>query len=107
VAYSGKPEEYAVAETFLSTLEKAIRDLKPDLELALVTIAGNHDCFLPEVGIAMRQALVAGIQPTIDANDPDPGIVAGLLAVQEGYFAFTDKIASTLLTDEGPFAQQN
>lgn len=94
IAFSGRSEEYAKATEFFSALETQIRGLNNKVELAFLSVPGNHDCFLPETTVALRRVLVEGIKPTIDTISPDPGILDQLLLAQESYFTFQDKVTS-------------
>jgi hypothetical protein len=94
VAFSGKPEEYQMAVLFLKELEQHLRELNADLELAFSSVPGNHDCYLPEAGAALRRALVEGIKPTINKNEPDPEILIELLRAQSAYFDFQRECTS-------------
>jgi predicted MPP superfamily phosphohydrolase len=95
VAYSGKPEEYHAAKKFLSELEAEIRRLDEHLEYEMVSVPGNHDCYLPEAATTLRRALVGGIEPTLQTHRPDREIVNQLLAAQLSYFTFQDDVTSS------------
>jgi len=93
-AFSGKLDEYTEAKLFFSNLGNSIRELNKDVELAFAFVPGNHDCYLPPTTIALRQALIAGIVPTIDTNEPDQEILNQLLFGQSPYFTFQDEATS-------------
>jgi hypothetical protein len=96
IAYAGDAKEYSLAESWFSALEADLRDSNADVEYALTSIPGNHDCVLPELQVALRKTLITGIQPTIGSSDPDVGIVGGLLAAQNQFFNFEEKISCRL-----------
>jgi Calcineurin-like phosphoesterase len=100
IAFSGKSEEYQMALLFLKELEQHLREFNADVELAFATVPGNHDCYLPEAGAALRRALVEGIKPTVNKNQPDAEILIELLKAQSAYFDFQGECTSRQAPDQ-------
>jgi hypothetical protein len=94
IAFSGKAEEYSNALAFFSALTTDIQALNRDLDIGFVSVPGNHDCYLPESGIALRKALISGIELTINTNIPDPEILKQILSAQSDYLDFQQKLTA-------------
>jgi len=79
IAFSGRPEEYEIARTFLSRLRAFISRERPRLACDTILLPGNHDCdFDRENGI--RRALVEN-----PPADPDVSVLGALTEVQSAF----------------------
>jgi predicted MPP superfamily phosphohydrolase len=91
IAQSGAKAEYAVARFFLDAVKEAICRSRPHSAVHFISVPGNHDCYLPEAQISLRNALIEGLLPTLD-GPPDRSILASLLNQQEDYFSFSTSL---------------
>lgn len=92
IASKGIQPEYDVANIFLDDLAIAIAAHNPGAQVRYLSVPGNHDCFLPEAEVSLRDALINAIQPTLQTLEPDPSILAALLGPQKSYFNFSQKL---------------
>ena len=88
IAANGIQSEYGTAKQFLDDLALAIAGHNPSAQVRYLAVPGNHDCFLPDAEVNLRDALIKAIQPTLQTPEPDPSILAELLSRQKSYFDF-------------------
>jgi predicted MPP superfamily phosphohydrolase len=94
VAFSGSPGEYAVAKGFFNDLMKIIQEVAKTADIVLVSVPGNHDCYIPKGEEGLRKSLIDGILPTIETACPDQSILKQVLKAQRGYFRFAKHYAT-------------
>src|SRR5258708_6363823 len=94
IALTAAPDEYDVGLQFFAEI---IADLKPLFAdgLEVVAIPGNHDCQLPKDEITMRDALIAGLAPTLHTKAPDEAIINNLLSAQTNFRSFQSRLLGT------------
>src|ERR1700722_12704632 len=56
IADTGQEVEYETAKAFFNDLTSAISQRQPGCNIRYFTIPGNHDCYLPEAEIHLRDA---------------------------------------------------
>ena len=88
VAFSGNAEEYEVAKKFFAELRTHLQSVQNRSEVTFIGVPGNHDCYLPENGETLRNALISAITPSLNEPNPDPVVLEQLLNVQSNYSAF-------------------
>jgi hypothetical protein len=95
IAFSGLPEEYALAKSFFLTVIPALRQEFNGLEPRILFVPGNHDCDL-ESASDIRQA---GLTPAETARlDPEGGFAREFLAVQKAFWDFTSELGHACIT---------
>lgn len=97
VAWSGQEAEYSVARRIIRDLKERIVRHRPHARVTVITIPGNHDCFLPKEDVGLRDVLVQAIGASLQAA-PDQSILDALLKQQTHYFTFANDFHPTLVT---------
>ena len=88
IAYSGTPEEYALASTLLTQLTEGFRTWAERVEVAI--IPGNHDCDFRNES-RLRSMVLNGIDGLLDEIQNDKHDAAEqCLSVQQAFFAFAE-----------------
>ncbi len=73
---------------FLKGLQSALQHEKPELRFEVLTVPGNHDCYLPVEQIRLRDTLTTGFVSTINEPKQDQAFLSQLLEVQAHYNEF-------------------
>lgn len=81
-AYSGRVEEYDLAQDFLTTL---MQKVVPGTPPTVLVIPGNHDC-----DFSNPKALRTHLLSTIGANEIDDSVIQAMTDPQTAYFRFAD-----------------
>lgn len=97
IAFSGKKEEYEIAEYFFKTLEKQIKEYHSTIQINFIFCAGNHDCDFT-IEKEKRDYLIKSILNN-KTNPPSP-IIKDCVAVQKEYFNFISRFDSYTKLDE-------
>jgi calcineurin-like phosphoesterase family protein len=84
IAFSGKDAEYIVADTLVTILKDAFRDVS--LKPYFYIVPGNHDCDFTKADKA-RELVLQGVLEG-DEKDVDDSVLESCLRVQEGFFKF-------------------
>jgi hypothetical protein len=88
VAFSGEPQQYAVALNFFRELERGILALKENAVVKFAVVPGNHDCLLPEAEETVRDALISGLASSMQAHKLDEALLAKVLEPQSHFAEF-------------------
>lgn len=88
LANSAELEEYAIAKKFFVELSDLMATHRPGCRVRYFSIPGNHDCYLPESEIGLRDTLVQGVRNSLQSAAPDLSILDNLLKRQRFYFDF-------------------
>jgi hypothetical protein len=91
IAFSGKDEEYFLAEQFLSEMRTAISNWNAQLKTEFIIVPGNHDCDHSS-NSELRELVRQTIGPKLNDLAPDSESIQKLLSVQESFFRFRDKV---------------
>ncbi|HTF95060.1 MAG TPA: metallophosphoesterase [Cellvibrio sp.] len=87
IAYSGKREEYAIAEGFFSELKRLIEKIADNIKF--IFCPGNHDCNF-SINTTIRDIVLEKVLATHGADIND-SIINGVSEIQNEYFEFQDK----------------
>lgn len=90
IAFSGVPEEFIQAESFLRSVKTRLVDSFGSTNVRIEIIPGNHDCFLPESDTEVRKALVEGASPSLTAAKPNDVYLNALLTIQSSFYGFCE-----------------
>lgn len=88
VAFSGKLEEYRLAEGFFRELLARLEQEYPGVKAEIVFVAGNHDC---DLALASDIRRAGQIREVLEGVDVGGAYVREYLGVQDQFFAFTSK----------------
>ncbi|SEB94009.1 metallophosphoesterase [Paenibacillus sp. GP183] len=88
-AFSGKSEEYALANEYLEEIKSNIKRVK-NLPISVITIPGNHDCYFDEQAQTVRTVILNSIKSN-NTDVIDPSIIEQLCVPQKHYFEFAHK----------------
>jgi len=88
IAFSGDPEEFMRAESFLKQVETQLVDSFGSTNVFIEVIPGNHDCALPKSDVEVRKILVEGARPSLTATKPNEGYLNALLSIQSSFYGF-------------------
>ncbi len=86
IANTGHIKEYEMADTFIADVISAFKRQLTKVTIDIVAIPGNHDCVLSDDQVAVRNALIAGLEGTLHTTTPDSGLVNQLLTVQQPFW---------------------
>jgi hypothetical protein len=100
IANGGAPEEYEMAKVFIARLKTALKRHYP-FEAQVITIPGNHDCWLSKEEIDLRKTQVETSIGTFNNEKPDKAFVNQLLEVQEDYWRFASALGHAPTGDYG------
>jgi predicted MPP superfamily phosphohydrolase len=93
IAFSGKAEEYKIAEQFLINLKKLLQGEK-EIDVIFAISPGNHDCDIPKKD-TVRELLIKSLNE--DSNLAfDEEIITQVTSVQNQFFEFKNRIKSDL-----------
>jgi hypothetical protein len=89
IAFSGLPEQYDLATSFLNQIKMHI-ETEAKVQVHFLISPGNHDCDF-ERDNAARKSLIRGL---LDSSQPevDDSVILGCCRVQEAFFAFRNAI---------------
>lgn len=91
IANTGQEKEYQSALIFLHSLEDGLRVENDRLEkFEYIIVPGNHDCYLPEEGDPVRDALIPTVRDKDEINKPQ--ILDVFLSAQKNYWDFYSQI---------------
>lgn len=90
IAYSGKIEQYKIAETFLKQIQSSIVKEK-NIPVHFVIAPGNHDCDF-EFDNNIRQMAIKCLAE--DPGSVDNSVIDQCTVVQKAFFDFTDRLIS-------------
>ena len=89
IAYSGKKDEYELAEKFVNEIVMSISS-ESNCDVSVIVAPGNHDCdFSKNTGA--RQGLISHLEKTAVA-DVDESIIDTCTAIQNDYLEFQRRI---------------
>ena len=99
IAFSGKKEEYQVAELFLKNLTDKISSHK-NINIQYIFTAGNHDCNFgdDEIRDILIESVLNGRKITYE-------IIENCTKVQKNYFEFTKKYNSNITFENNIFSR--
>lgn len=103
IAYSGLPEQYAIAEKFLNDLMQEIR-VERDVPVYAFTLPGNHDCDFTRGG-SVRDAVLSAVRTEGEAGI-DPDRVSVCMKVQEPFIEFRQRLEPMAPVDDDPLWTQ-
>jgi hypothetical protein len=118
IAGSALPTEYSTALRFFRAVESAIKAHCKEARIHFAIVPGNHDCYLPESSIALRNLLVGGLSKAIGTNHLDQELLNQVLMPQSSFFDFDQtlcgrdvpvgdgKVARTAVVNIGPYRIQ-
>ncbi len=98
IAFSGKKEEYQLANTALLELKNAIL-ASHDIKLDFLCAPGNHDCDFSKDD-AVRELIVSSI-PSEQRKISDAKLIEQCVKVQEAFFDFQQSSIFTQPTKDG------
>lgn len=99
IAFSGKKEEYLIAESFLKNLTSKISSYKK-IDIKYVFTAGNHDCDFSDDGI--RDILIKSV---LDGTEITNDIIDNCTKIQKNYFEFIKKFNSDIIIENNIFSR--
>ena len=99
IAFSGKKEEYLIAESFLENLTSKISSYKK-IDIKYVFTAGNHDCDFSDDGI--RDILIKSV---LDGTEITNDIIDNCTKIQKNYFEFIKKFNSDIIIENNIFSR--
>lgn len=94
VAYSGKTEEYVMAEVFFENIYHKIISRYNELYVHFMFVPGNHDCDFEMSANKVRFSVLNS--NTIDMNDGET--IRTCTSIQKNFFEFVNKFADKKLT---------
>jgi hypothetical protein len=100
IAFSGKKEEYLVAESFLENLTSKISSYK-EIDIKYVFTAGNHDCDFSDDGI--RDILINSVLD--GTKEITNAIIENCTKIQKNYFEFIKKYNSDIVIESNIFSR--
>jgi len=86
IAFSGKPEEYILANKFFNELRKCLCGRLPECKIHFVIAPGNHDCDFSESD--SRRALMLR---NLTSSDIDESVLSHCAGVQDNYQDFATR----------------
>lgn len=95
IAYSGKLEEYNLAQEFISRLKIALLTFHSSLELRVLMIPGNHDCDF-SMASGMREFMLSG-GSLRNVGAINEEVVREMTGVQDHFFQFFASIEAEFL----------
>jgi predicted MPP superfamily phosphohydrolase len=100
IAFSGHPDEYTIASSFLSKLLDLLKLPMVPGPSRVVLIPGNHDCTLSEQG-DLRTTLLETLRSRFDDLDLGGESAAAILRVQDNFFAFQASVRGDEVLQSG------
>lgn len=97
IAYSGKPDEYDAAKSFLNEISDAISKDR-DVPVHLVVVPGNHDC---DFDLNNNTRLLTLSSVRAKPEEIDESVINTGCTVQKPYFDFAGELFSTEETRVG------
>lgn len=89
IAYSGKPEQYALAEIFLEEIKKNIQE-ESDKDIIFILTPGNHDCDFSKNN-SVRDILISTLENQ-EYKSLDDNFIQTCTSIQEDFFKFRESI---------------
>jgi metallophosphoesterase superfamily enzyme len=86
VAFSGKAEEYRLAQQFFRELLTRLEQEYPGIKPEIAFVPGNHDCNMKLASDIRNAGQIHSVLEKVDING---AFVREYLAVQEPFFEFT------------------
>ena len=99
IAFSGKKEEYLIANSFLENLTSKISSYKK-IDIQYIFTAGNHDCDFSDDGI--RNILIKSV---LDGTEITNEIIENCTTIQKNYFEFIKKYNSNIVIENNIFSR--
>lgn len=104
ISYSGKKEEFDLAEIFLRRIVESIQKESPEASVEVFVCPGNHDCDFGK-NDETRDAVLARIR-SLDGADPSDSLKNTATAIQQEFFSFREKISLNDWSEESRLAWQ-
>ena len=89
VAFSGAPEEYALAEQFVAALLEALAKTSVAAVKDIIVVPGNHDCDLSQPN-SIREMFLSNTKKNRELLGPD--LLEACVKVQSNYRSFLQRI---------------
>jgi hypothetical protein len=99
IAWSGKKEEYVLAEIFIDSLKAAIEQGYPDVIVDVVVCPGNHDVDFGRHD-EVRDAVLSKIRGEAKFNISDK-LIGIATQTQDEFFDFRDRVSTLEVVGEG------
>lgn len=95
-SYSGKEEEYIVAELFIETIIEEMKKNYQNIQYQLVFVPGNHDCDFDDPNSGVRTALLNSRSFNIKDNRQ----LKQCTQIQKNFFSFAQKMKAITCSPE-------
>jgi hypothetical protein len=92
IAFSGKPEQYAIAKDFFATIDCLLRAEFPSIAFKWVLTPGNHDCDLSSPDESVRSTVIDAFRTKPERTE-DEAILQLCTKPQDGFFSFLESFA--------------
>ncbi|MEO8021380.1 metallophosphoesterase [Polaromonas sp.] len=92
IAWSGTEKQYALVETMLTEIRKAILSESPSMQIEVFVCPGNHDCDF-SAHDDTREAVISRVRQ-LEGVEPSESLIKTASSVQDQFFAFRARVSS-------------